>query len=299
MKKLLCVALALCLMLSLLAACGGDSAPADDKTDAPSASNPAGNSGTDTATKYSINDFEGTWKLGNGHVACYTVNAAEKTVTAYADNGIVIATFPVAETDEGVVLKMGAFGNITLKDPTELTVTAAPTATEYDLVGSYEMIYGEYIGATLNIISNNEWNLDATKPDSGPYEITNGEAHFSPTKELGGTVYHKILGGGKVLMAYQPSNRVYVDKEYAKTDDGKAISNYFYLMKNKWVDSSDSNFTAEFTDKGRVLIAGEDMGLWYPTANGATAELIDGSTQEVKLTDTGIDFYYKNFKIAE
>ena len=296
MKKLLCLALALCLMLTLFA-CGGktDTPSGDDKTSTPTNSEPSG----ETEELADIADFEGTWKLGSPLVACYTVNATDKTVTAYAANGIEIGTFPVVATTEGIVLKMGGFGIVPLNDPTALTITTVPTVSSYDLVGEYEMIYGEYLGATLSIVDNKNWTLAgesyAKGPDQGPYDILNGEAQLSPTKELGGTVYHKILGGGKVLKAYQPSNRVYIEKTYAEKSEGKTLKNYFDLLSNKWVDSADSNFTLEFTDKGRVIIAGEDMGIWYPTATGATAEFIDGSTQYVEYTDEGIEFYYKDF----
>lgn len=300
MKKLLCLALALCLMLTLFA-CGGktETPSGGDKTSAPTNSEPSG----ETEELADIADFEGTWKLGSPLVACYTVNATDKTVTAYAANGIVIGTFPVVATTEGIVLKMGGFGIVPLNDPTALTITTVPTVSSYDLVGEYEMIYGEYLGATLSIVDDENWTLAgesyAKGPDQGPYNIVNGEAHLNPTKELGGTVYHKILGGGKVLKAYSPSNRVYIEKTYAEKSEGKTLKNYFDLLSNKWVDSADSNFTLEFTDKGRVIIAGEDMGIWYPTATGATAEFIDGSTQYVEYTDEGIEFYYKDFVRAE
>lgn len=300
MKKLLCLALALCMMLTLFACGGKPDAPAgDDKASTPSSSKPSG----DTAELADIADFEGTWKLGSPLVDCYTVNAADKTVTAYAANGIVIGTFPVVATTEGIVLKMGGFGIVPLTDPTALTITTVPTVSSYDLVGKYEMFYGEYIGATLEIIDDSKWTLEGggfdKGPDQGPYSIVNGEAHMSPTKELGGTVYHKILGGGKILQAYQPSSRVYIEKTYAEKSEGKTLKNYFDLLSNKWVASDDSSFTLEFTDKGRVLISGEEMGIWYPTATGATAEFTDGSNQYVEYTDDGINFYYKNFVRAE
>ncbi len=296
MKKLLCLAMAVCLMLTVLAACSGKTdAPADDKSSAPTTSEPAG----ETAEVVDIADYEGTWKLGNGTVACYTVNAAEKTVTAYADNGIVLGTFAAVPTAEGLVLKMGSFGLVTLKDPTTLTITTVPTVSNYYLSGTYEMIYGEYVGATLTMEAAN-WTIDSESyDDAGPYEVLNGEAVLSPSKELGGNVYHKILGGGKVLQAYQPSSRIYIEKEYAETENGKAMKNYYDLLMNNWVASDDESYTVEFSDKGRVLIAGVEMGIWYPTATGATAEFTDGSTQYVEFSDSGISFYYKDFVRAE
>ena len=156
MKKLLCLALALCLMLTLFACSGKTETPSgDDKTSAPTNSEPSG----ETEELADIADFEGTWKLGSPLVACYTVNATDKTVTAYAANGIAIGTFPVVATTEGIVLKMGGFGIVPLNDPTALTITTVPTVSSYDLVGEYEMIYGEYLGATLSIADDKNWTL--------------------------------------------------------------------------------------------------------------------------------------------
>ncbi len=299
MKKFLSIALALCLMLTLFAGCSSSSDGGSTPTNSAPTGDTNNSDGGSAESKYKISDFEGTWKLGSQNVACYTINAADKTVTAYADNGIVLGTFPVAETSDGIMLKMGFFGMVPLTDPTALTVTSVPTVSDYDIKGSYEMIYGEYLGSTLDITDDSHWTLEGetyTKgPDQGTYEIINGEAQLNPTKELGGTVYHKILGGGKVLQAYQPSSRVYIEKEYAATRDGQAMAYYFDLMTNKWADAEDESFTAEFTDKGKVLISGEEMGIWYPTTTGATAEFTDGSNQYVEFTDNGIEFYYKNF----
>ncbi len=238
-----------------------------------------------------ISDFKGTWKLGNGTVFCYTINDKDNTVIAYAENGFTLGTFPVVATAEGVVLKMGELGNVTLKDPSTLTITAVPAVTDYSaIVGTYEMIYGEHVGAVLNM-KESTWDITSDKyNDVGSYTIMDGEAVLSPTKELGGNVYHKILGGGKILEAYQPSSRIYVEKSFGATKVGKALRNYYDLIMNDWTCS---DYDVEFTDKGRVLIAGEEMGIWYPTTTGATAELSDGSTQYVEFTDNGINFYYK------
>ncbi len=247
----------------------------------------------ETPVVKNVSDFKGTWKLANGSVFCCTIDDADNTVTAYAENGFSLGTYPVVATEEGIVLKMGALGLVTLKDPSTLAPIEVPAATDYSvIVGVYEMIYGEHVGAVLDLKETN-WTIDSEKyKDTGNYEIMKGEAVLAPTKELGGSVYHKILGGGKILQAYQPSSRIYVEKSFGQTPVGKALTNYYDLIMNDWTSS---DYDVEFTDKGRVLIAGEDMGIWYPTSTGATAEFTDGSTQYVEFTDSGIKFFYNEF----
>lgn len=303
MKKLLALLLAVCLMATLFAGC--NSAPADDSS-APkgddkgsSATNPADkNDDTEAdATVANIADFAGTWKHGTPWVACYTIDADNNTVTAYRDNGYVVGTFPVVATKEGIVLKMGTFGLVTLKSADDLVAAEVPEMVAPALAGDWNMIYGELSDDTyITFVDATEWTMTGNKADKGTYSIKdNGEVELSPTKELGGNVYHRVLGGGEVLEAYQPSSRIYVKKSTLETKEGQALANYYDLIMNKWVASDDANYTVTFTGNGQVEISGTNMGIWYPTSTGATVEMTDGSTQYVEFSDNGIDFYYKSF----
>lgn len=299
MKKIFALLLAVCLMATIFAGCSStpadnSSAPAGDNS---TTSTPANDNGGDTATLANIADYEGTWKLGSPYVDCYTINASNNTVTAYNANGIAVGTFPVVATAEGVDLKMGAFGMVSLKNPTDLVVAEIPDAVVPALSGDWNMIFGELSDDTfITFTSATEWTMTGNRPDKGTYNITEENiVELSPTKELGGNVYHNVLGGGDVLQAYQPSSRVYVRKSALETNQGKALSYYYDLLMNSWVASDDANYKVTFTSDCKVEISGTEMGIWYPTATGATVEMNDGTNQYVEFTDNGIDFYYKSF----
>lgn len=289
MKKLLALVLALCLMVTLVA-CGG--------TDTDGSGGGSSSDSSDTAT-VNISDFEGVWKIQKGEVDTVKISAADSSVTAYDADGFVIATFPVAATDKAVVLKMGAFGEVSLEDATALTVTTVPSpAAAPDLVGDWTYLFGDLPEDTaLKIVDGEKFNITGSKADTGTYSFDdNDTVGLSPTKELGGAVTHEILGGGDILNAVSPSVRFYVRNAALTTDTGKAISNYYNLFANEWKDE-DGAITVEFKDNGKLFISGAEMGIWYPTATGASIEYQDGSKDDITVTDGKftLNYYGKDF----
>ncbi len=292
MKKLLALVLALCLMVTLVA-CGGT-----DTDNSSDGSSGGSSGGSDTAT-VNISDFEGVWKIEKGEVDTVKISAADSSVTAYDADGFVIATFPVIATDKAVVLKMGAFGEVSLEDATALTVTTVPTpAAKPDLVGEWTYLFGDLPEDTvLQVVDGEKFNITGSKPDTGSYSFDdNDTAGLSPTKELGGAVTHEILGGGDILNAVNPSVRYYVRKAALSTDTGKALSNYYSLFANEWKDA-DGAISVEFKDNGKLFISGAEMGIWYPTATGASIEYQDGTKDDITVTDGkfNLAYYGKDF----
>lgn len=296
MKKLLALLMAVCLMVTMLAACGGNTDNSSSEGSSSGTSSPAGDT---AATVADIADFEGTWKIEEGDVHTVKIDSAASSVTAYDADGFVIATFPAVATADGVVLKMGAFGEVTLKDPTALTITtvSAP-ASAPDLTGNWTYIWGDLPDDTVLVVKDGgKFDITGTKSDTGDYSAKDNDTFsFSPTKELGGAVTHEVLGGGDILNATSPSVRYYVRESALSTDTGKALSNYYTLFANKWSDS-DAAMNVEFKDNGKIAISGADMGIWYPTATGATVEYDDGSKDEIVITDGSftLNYYSKTF----
>ncbi len=288
MKKIIALVMALMLMATLVA-CGG--------TDA---DNSADNSSKDDSAPatVSVADFEGVWKITKGEVDVVEISADDKSVTAYTADGFVIATFPVAETAEGLVLKMGAFGEVTLEDAASLTTASAPApADKADIKGDWEYIWGDLPEDTVLSIEDERFTISGTKSDSGTYIFKdNDTVGLSPTKELGGIVTHEILGGGNILNATDPSVRYYVKKSALSTDTGKAIKNYFELFANEWKDA-DGAIEVEFKDNGALFISGSQMGIWYPTATGASIEYQDGTKDDITVADGkfNLPYYGKDF----
>ncbi|MEE0929242.1 MAG: hypothetical protein UIG59_08630 [Acutalibacteraceae bacterium] len=293
MKKLLALIMALCLMLTF-AACGGN---ADTPSDTPSDKN---SSTGDTTETYNVADFEGVWKIQKDKVDTVKIDAAASCVTAYTADGVEIATFPVVVTADGVVLKMGAFGEVTLKDATSLTVTTvgAPSAP-LDVQGEWVLAYGDLSGETNIKIDGESYTItsDGKVYDMGSISKTDNDTYTcSPNMELGGLVTHNVIGGGDVFNAVSPSTRFYVRKSAMDTDTGKALFNYYLFSKNEW-KNADGTMDVVFNDNGKVTMSGADVGIWYPTANGVSIEYTDGTKDNVTESEKSITlpFYGTTF----
>ncbi len=276
MKKLLAIVLTLCLMCGLLAACGSN-----DKDG--SSSTPSG----DSAEVVDIAEFEGVWKTDKVDAAAFKISAADSSVTTYAENGYPIATFPCVATAEGLVLKMGAFGEVTIKEASELTITAEPIISEIvDIKSSCKSpSYEEkYLNLEAYDVAANKGTYKGVfqNEDYGTYTFSADKTfiEFSPTKNLMSHPKYEILAGGKVFV-YAEWKDVFVEEGYFSTDEGKAMGYYCTAIVEEFGE-------AEFDAAGKFLLSGEAMGVWYPTATGITIEYTDGTTEEVDVTKDSI-----------
>ena len=285
MKKFLAIVLSLCLMVTLLCSCG--------QTENPSSDNSSANKET-----VNVADFEGIWEIDNANAKIVKIDSAASTVTAYAENGIAIGTFAVKATDEGIVLKMGAFGEVTLKDATSLKITTVPAVSLPSITGKWDYVFGDLPDDTLlDITSENRFVINGSQADYGNYEIRDNIISLSPTHELSGAISHVLAGGGDVLNATTPTVRYYVRESAMSTDTGKALYNYYKMFANKWAVSGDDTFTLEFKDNGTFNVAGTTSGIWYPTANGAGVEYLDGTKEDITVSNDAItlNYYAKTF----
>ncbi len=290
MKKFFAILLAVCLTLTLLAGCGGN-------TETPSDNNSGSGNGS---TAIDVSAFGGVWKLGEGAVDIVKIDTASMTVTAYDANGYVISTFPVVATENGIVLKMGTVGEIELTDSTALTISAEPTATKApNYVGKYTYIAGDLPSDTaLEIGSDGKYVLSGSKADHGPYQYSNMTVSLTPTIELLYAVDYNIIGGGNVLFAIADSGnkiRIFV-KSDANTDIAKAVANQCHAMAFNW-KSDDGSMTIDFDEQGKVLFGGAQVGIYYPTTTGFTIEYSDGQTETVSFVNGGfaLSYYGKTF----
>lgn len=280
MKRLLAVLLAVCFVATMFTACGEGSGN--------------NSSGGDTEV-VNIADYAGIWKISQGEVDTVKIDAENSTVTAYAENGIEIATFAAVATADGLVLKMGALGNITLEDPASLTVTALPQNAAPSIAGDWTIIWGNFPdGTALHVKEDGTFTNTGAYEDSGTYTTEGSEYYFSSTHELVGLVTHVVTGGGAILQATNPSSshRVYVRDDSTNTDTGKAIYNYYYLSANSWSSPEDSALTVEFKENGKMFVSGMETGIWYPTADGATVEYTDQTTENLSVVDGTISISY-------
>lgn len=291
MKKIIALLLALCLMVTFVA-CG----------ETPNGSSDKDNSSTDSGSAEVVNvaDFKGAWKIDKGEVSVVDINDTDSSVTAYNADGFVIATFPAVATEKGLVLKMGAYGEVTLENTVDLTsaTITAPT-NKADISGEWTYFFGDLPQDTvLNVKSDGTFVITGSKADSGTYSYTdNDTVGLSPSKELGGAVSHEVLGGGKILNATDPSVRYYVNTSALATDTGKAMKTYYELIANEWSDA-DGAVAIEFKNSGKIFISGAEMGIWYPTANGATIEYSDGENKDDITVNNGtfnLAYYGKDF----
>jgi hypothetical protein len=188
---------------------------------------------------------------------------------------------------------MGAFGEVTLKDATSLTVTTVGTpSAPVKIDGDWVYVWGDLPEDTALNVAGDTFTLTGSKADSGAVASKDNDTYtFSPTKELGGIVTHEVIGGGDVLNATSPSVRFYVRKSAMDNDTGKAIFNYYTFNANTWKTADDS-MDVVFKNDGKVAISGADIGIWYPTAAGVTVEYTDGSKDNVTVTDKNITLNY-------
>ena len=280
MKKLFAVLLSLCLMCGVLTACGGGEASSNDNN-------------SDGTQAVNIANFDGWWTAASVDAGAFKINASDSTVTAYAKNGYKIATFPCVAKTDGVELKMGAFGNVTVALE-DLTVSAEPTVSEQ--VDIQKKWVGPLNTEQYLEFNANGFKLFTTSEDYGTkYEVSADKTvvSFMGTKDLLSKKHYQIVGGGLMLIRvegtegdYKPSqhNELFIDESALATDKGKAIGNYYIFLTEKWADETGEN-TAEFADNGKFSLSGTEMGIWYPTATGAAVELADGTVDEVTLSD--------------
>ncbi len=247
-----------------------------------------------------IKDFKGVWKLGKGKVDIIEINSGKKTVTAYDSNGYIISTFPVVETEEGIVLKMGAVGNVTLKEASSLSKASVPSVSKDPAYkGTYSFVGGDLPDGTgLEIKDDGKYEITGSKADHGPYKYKDMTVTLTPTIELLYDVDYKIVGGGKVLYAVADGgNKVRVFIKSDASGEAKAVANQCYIKSFDW-KATDGSMTLSFNDKGRVVFDGEEMGVYYPTEKGITVEYSDGSTENLEIKDGkfSLSFFGKTFE---
>ena len=287
MKKLIALISAVCLCCALVA-CGSET-PSTDNSSTPSSDN--------SATTVSVSDFVGCWKLDNDKAKTIKINAENNTVTAWDANGYVISTFPVVATENGLVLKMGTLGEVTLEDPTTLTITTEPVVSKHpEVIGKYSYITGDLPADTaLEIKSDGKYTLSGSKSDYGPYTYSNMSVTLKPTVDLLYDVEYKIIGGGKILYDDE-LGRVFV-KDSAKNDKVvKTVANQYHLVSNEWT-ANDNSMSVQFTENGKLLLAGAEAGLWSPTEKGAIVEYSDGQSDTLEITNGSftLNYYGKTF----
>lgn len=295
MKKLFALILAMCMLCTVLSACGDSSASSSDDSSKDSSS--AASSTVADADVVNIADYDGCWKLNNGTVGTVKIDAATSTVTAWNMNGYEIGTFKCVATAEGLVLKMGSYGLVTLNDASTLTITTEPFSAKPDLSGKWILNGNTADNVVLDLKSDGSFTISGNKTDMGTYTVSNDVASITPTKDLGGTESHKIKGGAIVL--HNENNGVwYVKEDSLSSNEGKSMTNYFTLYVNEW-KSTDGSYTAEFANDGTVKVGGADAGIWYPTSAGATVEYSDGSTDYITFGTDGsftLNYYGKTFQ---
>lgn len=280
MKKLIALVMALCLLFTL-AACGGAEKPDESKPD-------GGNT-------VNLADFEGVWKISEGDVEIVKIEGS--SVTAYTADGKLVGTFPVVATDKGAVLKMGAAGEVTLADATTLTVSAVPAlADNIDVVGTWNFVYGTMPADTvMELKGDDTFTQTGEKPDMGSWTYAGKNfISLAPTKQLFSDNEYEILGAGQVLY-HDGFQWVFVKAD--ANDIGKAAANQVVLSIGEWAAKDDSAFTVDFSDAGKILVSGSEMGIWYPTATGAKVEYTDGTVDDVTLSggEFTLNYYGKTF----
>ena len=281
MKKLLALIMALCLLFTFAACGGGDTADNGDDSN--------------NAEAVNLADFAGVWKISQGDVEFVEISG--DAVTAYTADGKKIGTFPVVATSAGAVLKMGAAGEVTLEDATKLTVSAIPALTEnIDVVGTWNFVYGTMPSDTVMVLSNDDtFKQTGEKEDSGSWFYKDKNfINLAPTKQLFSDNEYEILGAGQVLY-HDGFQWIFVKAD--ANDIGKAAGYQVILTIGEWKATDDENFTVEFKDNGKVLVSGAEMGIWYPTATGATVEYSDGNSDDLSYADGqfSLNYYGKTF----
>ncbi len=290
MKKLIALILAVCLFGTLVA-CGGST------TD--NSSTPSGQGSNSGSAVVNVADFAGCWKLQNGSVDTIKIDAATSTVTAYDANGYKISVFPVVATENGIVLKMGTLGNVTLEDATSLTITAEPMVTKQpEIVGKYTYITGDLPDDTaLEIKADGKYTLSGSNSDYGPYTYKNMTVSLTPTTNLLWVVDYEVIGGGKILYS-EEKGRVFVSNSALSDNSVKAVANQCALMANEW-KAEDGSLSVTFDKNGKLLVSGAETAVWYPTATGATVEYTDGQTDYVEIKDGKVTLNYFGKTLAK
>lgn len=283
MKKLLALIMALCLLFTLAACGGGETTNNDD------------NSNADGGNTVNLADFEGVWKISQGEVD--TVKIEGNTVTAYTAKGYVIGSFPVVATDKGAVLKMGAAGEVTLEDATALTISTVPELAEnIDVAGTWNFVFGTMPEDTVMVLNNDKtFNMTGEKPDLGTWIYNKKNfINLAPTKQLFSDNEYEIIGAGQVLY-HDGFQWVFVKAD--ANDIGKAAANQMIFTLADWKATDDEAFTVKFEANGKILVSGAEMGIWYPTATGATVEYSDGNSDTLVYADGQftLNFYGKTF----